>query len=534
MAFTPLTKTTPANPSDSGMSPGFHPITKEAATKNAPAALSASSSILNFMKGVGGNVASAAGEQIDQGAEDLNKNAAVQESGAGAGTKIKSEALTGLHLAGDTANAIFAPFTGAIKSISDAASDQGIVQKFATHPAIAGLLDKSSAVSKKLSDWAAAHPEVSRSLGDIVSVASLAGGGEGAGAGVARAGEAAARGSEGLQSAVQAAKDAAGAVMKSSKDARFEKVTDLLKPKVVAPEKADQSAWEILAPKATPNTEELYRNSGAVGKAGLFKGAKFQPLAQDQKMIEAVRPLMETGELKPGMDPADIHATIGRKVAQMDSDVKNFVADNNAPIEETTLDEALNSKKKDNNILFKSDPNTERAYDEVINEFKKYVRTGQKVVDADTGAETMQPHDPGSGPTTNFTDTKSVFEARRGFDKLIEKKFPQAFARTATGDLTPSNNAIVTALRDVRNAANDMVSDTLPANNPYKPMLKTESDLINAMNRADENAIGTVGKSKISQFLKRHPALKKLAHYGLAGVGLGAGGVIGETAIHEL
>src|SRR6185312_16057185 len=158
-----------------GPAPVKQPVPKMDA-KQAPAALSASGSLMSMITGWSKKTGSALLGEFGTAKEDLSKNAEVQAGGGSGVQKLASEVKTGLHVGGDIARGAFAPLTGAIGQIVEAQSDDPGTQKAAKNPLISAILDKNNAIHSKMDEWAKAHPEASRSLGDVFDIAGLAGG----------------------------------------------------------------------------------------------------------------------------------------------------------------------------------------------------------------------------------------------------------------------------------------------------------------------------------------------------------------------
>ena len=182
-----------------------------------------------------------------------------------------------------------------------------------------------------------------------------------------------------------------------------------------------------------------------------------------------------------------------------------MIADNKVPFNSKQLRANLNTAKTDSKLIFAGDSTAEKAYDAVVDEFVKHV---------------------------DGKDTLGLFDARQFFDSVMSRKFPNAFKKDPTGQfLNPTDNARVTAILDVRRAANEYISDLLPVNNPYRKALKNESYMIDALGRIASKNSRIIGKNKLQIWTEKYPILKGLVQYGLpigGGIGLG-GAVIGST-----
>ncbi|MDZ4296108.1 MAG: hypothetical protein U1A16_01930 [Patescibacteria group bacterium] len=381
-----------------------------------------------------------------------------------------------------------------------------------------------------------------------------------------------------------------------------------------AAQKADadsfQDAWEIVKPKLTPTVRNKYGEAGRVTKPGLFtKPADITPGPADQKVIEAVQPYVQSGELRRKQPPQQQIGFLRNIVTRLNAGVKNFIRENNVEFNEKQLDGHFAAAKENSRVIFGKDSTIESAYDAVIDEFKQFVfgakpkgqvpvsdigqtRLGKPTVTLKpqpsevtrsvtrpkyTPAEqksmvTLKPQPreveiprgsagpitvmepapkalnlrPFAKETVNVTEkvqpqnvldlqtpqtlpsrtafTDKLFETRQWFDAVIKQKFPQAFRRTPTGEIHPTDQARVAALRDIRDAANNYIADLLPDNNPYKYLMKQESALIEAIRRIAPRSGSTIGKTKAGTFLTRHPMTKRVLKY-TAATGAGAVGL---------
>lgn len=245
-------------------------------------------------------------------------------------------------------------------------------------------------------------------------------------------------------------------------------------------------AIDIVAPKVTKTTEEEAFREGRIIREGLLNKTKITPSVQDQKVAESVQ-----GLVKKNLLPEENIKNIGTEVSRIDQGVRNMIAQRKVPFNESQLRTKLTSVKEDSKIIFASDPTIEKTYDAVIEEFVKQVRS---------------------------KDTLGLFEARQSFDKL-------SAVRKLLESEKFGENVRKQVVLDVRRAANEYVSELLPANNPLRELLKKESNMIRAIENIAEKSTGQVGKNAIGLFLQKHPTLKRLLPFigtGIAGGGIGA------------
>lgn len=465
---------TPYSPQKSGSAPGgggFTPYGK-LDEKTAAPALSASGTILSHLSKFVSDTGEEASGAFNQGKEDLQTNANVQGSGAGAGTKIKSEVETGMHVAADAANGIFAPLTAGIKDLSDAASDNEHVQNFTKHPLVSGILDKNSEMNKKMSAWATAHPEAARALSDTITVAGAVAGGEG-GAGVA--GKVAKVGGDLTKGATEVGGDLASRVNSTVKAQRSASALDKIK--------------DIVAPRLDAKEGEAAVSEGRVGDPkGPLRTQKVAPSARTTKVAEAAQEYV-----KPGRTFSQNATSIKNGIVKEATALKTKIADADHPY---TFKE-LEAKLKDvpmPELIKTGDAATQRLGRRVVSKFMELARKGKGNV-------------------------SELLDARKDFDGWVESEF---------GDLhgTEKNSAIKSLVKGVRNAANDFIGENLPDGFGYQESLDKQSLLYDALDNVSEKAArgaptkqGEVGSNILDRHPKTTDAVKKGA--------VGAIGILG-------
>lgn len=283
------------------------------------------------------------------------------------------------------------------------------------------------------------------------------------------------------------------------------KVRSVLKERGAAKVAKDsfKTAVEIGRPKVDAKMEAKAFTEGRLGEQRLFKGAPMQVSKAEGKIGEALQPMVESGELTEKMSFPKQGEVIRTKLKDVNTGVRAYFSD---PANTSGLTDAqikiklkayLNAAKADNDVLFGRDTTIEKAYDTVIDEFLKYL-SQQK----------------GTG------DIK-VLDTRIAFDNFIKGKLPQVFKHAYTGVLSPTDNAKIQAVRDARTAANNLLSDILPANNPYKAALKTETGLIQALENISTKVGGITQTGKLQSFFKT-PLGRATEIGGAVGIGTGA------------
>jgi len=293
---------------------------------------------------------------------------------------------------------------------------------------------------------------------------------------------------------------------KFSSKAKFDKATELSKaPGQMNPEKATELAWQDIQPKQTAGTKRAYAESGNVTEQGLFKGAKLTPTEADKPVLDTIQKMYQDGTLKPGMSVKQKFNSFEQKASQLHGEQKGFLADNNKIVDPNIgLFDKLDVASKENTIPFSRDAAAKGAYDSAIDVFKKKL---------------------GDSPEVTLT---KVDDALTKFDNEMDKF--GAWEREATGELAEVDKARIQAIRDIHTTARDFIAEQLPPNNPWKAIRMEESNIYQAAKRlANGQLSGTIGNSKVVQFLQEHPMIRRGLYIagGSAIAGLGLGGFSG-------
>lgn len=186
---------------------------------NIQAPISKPNPIVSEVKSFGKNTIDAAvsgakkvGQSVEEGAKALTENKP---------STLGGEIKTGAKLAGagidaglSGAGALFAPVSGLVKTLSDNASDNEHVQKFAQH--ISPFLDAANTGVSSIDELRDKHPDIAKNLDRTVSLLTLEGGGKAASA----AGDVAKSATDAAKSGIEtAAKSTADAVKTTASNA---------------------------------------------------------------------------------------------------------------------------------------------------------------------------------------------------------------------------------------------------------------------------------------------------------------------------
>lgn len=397
-----------------------------------------------------------------------------------------------------TLDAVASPITGTVEAGAQAAvnkiSDIPAVQKLAQSKFGTGTTSTATKAASALAALAKKYPDAAKDIGNIADImGNLAlpdAGGVAKDAAVDTAGKVADVAGK-ASDAVDAASSKVNQVVRNAADSKFQKATDLLKTPIKTPEKAQGEAWDMLKPsKLTPKVETEYKLQGKVGKSGLLTGAKIEPLESDKDMIDVTQPLFENGTLTKKMQPVEQLDVLEQEATKAHQDRASLTADHNAIFNDNQLKSYFDKAKDKSKLVFVGDETAEKAYNGVMDQFFTKLKTN----------------------TLSGLD-----DAITKFGKEADQKF-KAFKFDANGQLHPTDNAKVTALRDIYGASRDFANDILPENSPYRPLLKKESGLLDARDRVIQNSIGQTD-SKVVDWLKRHPRSERVIKYSAIAAG---------------
>jgi hypothetical protein len=194
-------------------------------------------------------------------------------------------------------------------------------------------------------------------------------------------------------------------------------------------------AIEIGRAPLTDQMEQEAFKRGDITQSGILGKRKVKPSIEDGKVGEALEPLVQQGRVS-AKDPLKSGAEINSEVSSINGRVKELVKDPqyNQPFTGNGLDKVLGKVKSQNEILFGGDKTIETAYDTVLNEFKKFLKT---------------------------KNVEGLIDARQEFDSFVRSKYPDIFKRDKFGNMNPADNAKKNAFYDVRTAVNEYAADLL-------------------------------------------------------------------------
>lgn len=240
------------------------------------------------------------------------------------------------------------------------------------------------------------------------------------------------------------------------------------------------------APKFTPTQEQAAKEAGRVFKT-TFGKVKLQPSPKDIEVAESVKNLRLTG------NPFKNINKIRNEIKDVDSQVQVGLSKNDTIFNLKQLRSQILKVKEESRVVFGTDKSLERTYTSVVDEMVRQANKNQK-------------------------NLSGLLRARKNFDRIIEKKFPNIFNNLTTD--APRTNAVL----DTRRAVNDFIANKLPQGNEFKMLLKKENLMFEAIKNIAAKS-PRLGTSAVGRFLKR-PIVK--------GAGLVAGGGLGVETIRRL
>jgi hypothetical protein len=378
-------------------------------------------------------------------------------------TKAVGEA--GLNTIGAAAGGVGDAIAEGLKSVTPqpvkdflAHSIASVIQNNADKPPA----DIINQIGTAWSALAAKHPQFVTDLGSVFNIAGLLAGTKGAEA----AGEAAPAIQEGVQTAVQGAKDALPTIGKSAED------------------KATQATWDMIKPELTKTEQAQAVTEGRIVSKGPLGTITQVPQGRDLEMIDAAKPYV-TG----AKNEIEAVSNMQRGIAIEATKLKAGLTDTGA----------IYSKSQVAGALAKLEPPTMIASDATLN--RAYGLVKAKMLSL-------------VGQGGNLGD---LLDARKNFDAFIAKQFPNLYN---SDTLTPMRSAI----KDIRGALNDTIESRLPNGNlpdgtNFRDSLRKQSLLYDAIDNT-ASKVPKVGSNRVVQWAKAHPTATKI---GLTAIGTGAG-----------
>ena len=117
-----------------------------------------------------------------------------------------------------------------------------------------------------------------------------------------------------------------------------------------------------------------------------------------------------------------------------------------------------------------------------------------------------EPHGPTAVQTRDevLPLTEPVLNLVNAISKFYGSKASKGYGRFEEDVLTGAVNPRYQALHDVRTVANQFISDLLPVNNPYRAILKQESNMLRIIDNLSTKVKGTTKGGKYTEALKKY------------------------------
>jgi len=204
-------------------------------------------------------------------------------------------------------------------------------------------------------------------------------------------------------------------------------------------------------------------------KPGVFKQSAIKTTKQDEEIADSIMGIVDVKK-----SPVENINNIYKEIGVLAEKTKALPAENDKIFNNKQIRSYLSKAKNDTSVILPGDKNLSKIYDSVVTDFM------------------------------NILDKKpnklsSVLEARKEFDALMKYKNRKVFDRAGA--------VIDQARKDVRDLANEFVSESLPEGNEFKLLLKKQTNLYRAAERIAKNN-PEVGKSTIEKagdFIRKHP-----------------------------
>lgn len=230
-------------------------------------------------------------------------------------------------------------------------------------------------------------------------------------------------------------------------------------------EALEKEALDVIAPKLTDSEKESAAASGKAVKKGRLGAISVEPSAQDKKSAKVVSNIVQKGKTY-----TENISAVKQAIVDKAEELKTKIGTANHPFTFKDINARLNTVEKP--ITIKSDATLNRQFDLVKDSLMKIIRK-------------------------NGGDISSLLDSRKEFDALVEKEFPELYAK----ENAPMRNA-VTAMRQ---EVNDFIEENLPAGVDFKQSLSDQSSMYHAIDNMATNAKGEIGTNFFTRFPKKYP-----------------------------
>ncbi len=229
-------------------------------------------------------------------------------------------------------------------------------------------------------------------------------------------------------------------------------------------ETLEKDALDLISPKLTPTEKETAVAAGRGKTSGIFNKIKVEA---DKKTQDAAK--VVSGIVKKGKTFTENINNVREALSQKAEDLKNKIAKSDVSYAFKDLNARLRNVEKP--ISIKSDTTLSKQFDLVRDAFMKIAKEGKGTI-------------------------SSLLDARKNFDALIEKEFPNLFDK----ENAPMRNAVTS----MRNEINSFIEENAP-NAGYKKSLREQSLMYHAIDNLATKAKSEVETNAISRFAQRNP-----------------------------
>lgn len=257
--------------------------------------------------------------------------------------------------------------------------------------------------------------------------------------------------------------------------------------------KKAQAVIDLVSPRLTPSVAAETKVTNPTGMLGRISEVATQRV---KDVADAVKDVVKTG--------------------------KTFTQNKNL-VEKAIETEATNLKTTLSSIKYDEETLKSILKKDVSNiEIPELIKTGDKTVQRQAHAIINKMHSIIDKTVTDTADLGQGLEARKLFDKYVQKEFPKAF-----DDIANARNILI---KNVRTALNQTL-DTLAQNQTVSKSLKQQNLMYEALEtiadkvaKGELRTAGEIGTTNVGRFMEKHPAVKTAGKV-VGGVGLTALGV---------
>jgi hypothetical protein len=247
---------------------------------------------------------------------------------------------------------------------------------------------------------------------------------------------------------------------------------------------------KIISPKVTTKRAEQAITKGNVVESGLLRTRSIVP---DRKLREVAEDVNEF--VKKGDSPIKNRTSIGNAIQEVEEGIQNQVITDNKAVDKEALKSVLEASKEQSKVVFAGDTALENNYNAVIDEFIRIF-------------------------DTQSSDVEGVLAARREFDKVIKKKFPNIF------DKFDSDVIRTNAVKDVRQAGNNFVASQLDEGDEFLEALGKQTNMFRAIDNIAETSAPTINTNAITRAVDKFKKIPVSTSI-LAAGGLSVGALTG-------